>query len=313
MPESPVTSMSDPSLLKETQEYLISQGMPLDEYQILQLYMILGGIPFYLSLLNPAESLLANIDRLFFRKNGELRTEFDELYNAIFSKSGKYIEIVDLLNKHKEGLTYSEILKKTKLDNKQLTTVLRNLERCDFIVSYIQFGNKVRGTIYRLIDFYTLFYYKFVGLTDSKDEQWWTNNYDSRSVMAWQGVAFELVCLAHLPQIKQALGISGISTSASAWRSIAAKDTPEEKGAQIDLVIDRGDHTINLCEMKFSTSQFVISEEYEHHVRERISLFREKTKTSKSLVSTFITTFGVANGMHRSIVGKEVVAKDLFS
>lgn len=306
--------MSDPSLLKETQEYLISQGMPLDEYQILQLYMILGGIPFYLSLLNPAESLLANIDRLSFRKNGELRTEIDELYNAIFSKSGKYIEIVDLLiNKHKEGLTYSEILKKTKLDNKQLTTVLRNLERCDFIVSYIQFGNKVRGTIYRLIDFYTLFYYKFVGLTDSKDEQWWTNNYDSRSVMAWQGVAFELVCLAHLPQIKQALGISGISTSASAWRSIAAKDTPEEKGAQIDLVIDRGDHTINLCEMKFSTSQFVISEEYEHHVRERISLFREKTKTSKSLVSTFITTFGVANGMHRSIVGKEVVAKDLFS
>lgn len=302
-----------PFTLKETQEYLISLGMPLDEYQILQLYMILGGIPFYLSLLNPAESLLANIDRLFFRKNGELRTEFDELYKAIFSKSGKYLEIVDLLNKHKEGLTYSEILKKTKLDNKQLTTVLRNLERCDFIVSYIQFGNKIRGTIYRLIDFYTLFYYKFVGLTDSKDEQWWTNNYDSRSVMAWQGVAFELVCLAHLPQIKQALGISGISTSASAWRSIAAKDTPEEKGAQIDLVIDRGDHTINLCEMKFSTSQFVISEEYEHHVRERISLFREKTKTSKSLVSTFITTFGVANGMHRSIVGKEVVAKDLFS
>lgn len=302
-----------PFTLKETEEYLISQGMPLDKYQILQLYMILGGIPFYLSLLNPAESLLANIDRLFFRKNGELRTEFDELYNAIFSKSDKYLEIVDLLNKHKEGLTYSEILKKTKMDNKQLALVLKNLERCDFIVSYIQFGNKIKGTIYRLMDFYTLFYYKFVGQADSKDEQWWTNNYDSRSVMAWQGVAFELVCLAHLPQIKQALGISGISTSASAWRSIATKENLNEKGAQIDLVIDRGDHTINLCEMKFCTNPFVISDEYEQHVRERISLFREKTKTTKSLVSTFITTFGVANGIHRSIVGREIVAKDLFA
>nr|WP_297652735.1 hypothetical protein [uncultured Prevotella sp.] len=187
--------------------------MTLDDYQILQLYMILGGIPFYLSLLNPSESILSNIDRLFFRKNGELRTEFDELYNAIFNKSEKYLEVVDLLYKHKEGLTYNQILKATKLDGNRLTTVLRNLERCDFTVSYIQFGNKVRGTIYRLIDFYTLFYYKFIAQMDSKDEQWWTNNYDSRSVTAWQGFSFELVCLTHLPQIKQALGISGISAT----------------------------------------------------------------------------------------------------
>ena len=301
-----------PFTLKETKEYLKSQGMALDDYQILQLYMILGGIPFYLSLLDPSESILSNIDRLFFRKNGELRTEFDELYNAIFNKSDKYLEVVDLLNKHKEGLTYIQIQKATKLDGSRLATVIRNLERCDFIVSYIQFGNKVRGTIYRLVDFYTLFYYKFVGQQNAKDEQWWTNNYDSRSVVSWQGVSFELVCLSHLSQIKQALGISGISTSASAWRYTASKDAPEDNGAQIDLVVDRGDHTINLCEMKFSAGQYTISEEYEQHVRHRIMLFREKTHTTKSLVPTFVTTYGVANGIHKSIVGKEVVAKDLF-
>ncbi len=301
-----------PFSLKETKEYLTSQGMDLDDYQILQLYMILGGIPFYLSLLDPSESILSNIDRLFFRKNGELRTEFEELYNAIFNKSDKYLEVVDLLNKHKEGLTYIQIQKATKLDGNRLATVIHNLERCDFIVSYIQFGNKVRGTIYRLVDFYTLFYYKFVEQQNAKDEQWWTNNYDSRSVMSWQGVSFELVCLTHLPQIKQALGISGISTSASAWRYSASKESPGDNGAQIDLVIDRGDHAINLCEMKFSTGQFTISEEYEQHVRHRMMLFREKTHTTKSLVPTFVTTFGVANGIHKSIVGKEVLAKDLF-
>lgn len=301
-----------PFTLKETKEYLVSQGMILDDYQIIQIYMILGGIPFYLSLLNPNEGILANIDRLFFERNGELRTEFDELYNAIFSNSEKYLEVVDLLNNNKEGLTYNQILSYINLDGRRLTTILKNLERCDFIISYIQFGNKAKGTVYRLVDFYTLFYYKFLGLRDSKDEHWWTNNYDSRSVMAWQGVAFELVCLTHLSQIKQALGISGISTDASMWRYTAAKDDKEDQGAQIDLVIDRGDHTINLCEMKFSTTPYVISEKYEQLIRNRMALFREKTKTTKSLVSTFVTTFGVANGMHKSIVGKEVTAKDLF-
>jgi uncharacterized protein len=300
-----------PFTLKETKEYLLSRDIRVDEYQVTQLYMILGGIPFYLSLLNPAESILANIDRLFFRKNGELKTEFDELYNAIFSKSEKYLEVVELLNKNREGLTYNQIKEAVKLDGKRLTTVIKNLERCDFIVSYIQFGFKNKGTIYRLVDFYTLFYYKFVDRMDSKDEQWWTNNYDSRSVQSWQGVAFELVCLTHLTQIKQALGISGISTSASTWRYVGSKDNQKDKGAQIDLVIDRGDHTINLCEMKFSTTPYVISAEYEQHVRDRIALFREKTKTTKSLVSTFVTTFGVARGIHRSIVQKEITAKDL--
>lgn len=300
-----------PFTLRETKEYLESKGMPWDNHQILQLYMTMGGVPFYLSLLSPKESLVNNIDRLFFHKNSVMKVEFDELYSAIFSRADKYLEVVSLLNNHKEGMTYKQIQQSVNVEGTRLTTILRNLERCDFVLSYQQFGSTKRGTIYRLMDFYTLFYYKFLAKTDTKDEEWWTHNYNSPSVTAWQGFSFELVCLAHLPQIKRALGISGIATSASTWRSLPERDG--SKGAQIDLVIDRADRNINLCEMKFSVSPFTISEGYEHKVRERMALFREKARTTKALVSTFVTTFGVANGKHNSIVNAEVVADDLFS
>ncbi|MBO7124406.1 MAG: ATP-binding protein, partial [Bacteroidales bacterium] len=149
-----------PFTLKETEEYLLSRSIRWSRYQILQLYMLIGGIPFYMSLLDPSQTLIGNIDRLFFRKNAELRTEFDELYNAVFNKADKYLEIVSLLNRNHEGMTFTEIQGATSLDGERLTTVLKNLERCDFIISFQQYGNKSRGTLYRLVDFYTLFYYK---------------------------------------------------------------------------------------------------------------------------------------------------------
>ncbi len=300
-----------PFTLNETEEYLRSRGIGWDRYQILKLYMAVGGIPFYLSLLDPGNTQIANIDRLFFRKNSEMRTEFDELYNAIFSNSGNYLEVIELLYKRKEGMTYSEISKATGFEGKKLTKLLTNLERCDFILSYSQFGNKTKGRIYRLVDFYTLFYLKFIKYNDTKDEQWWLHNYNSGSVDSWQGRLFEIVCLTHLQQIKEALGISGISTSASAWRYVTPAGS-SERGAQIDLVIDRADHVINLCEMKFSQSRYTISSEYEKLLRDRIRLFREKTGTQKSLSCTFVSVFGIANGAHHDIVDSEVSADDLF-
>lgn len=300
-----------PFTLKETEEYLRSRRIGWDRYQILKLYMILGGIPFYLSLLDPAKSMIENIDYLFFRRNGGMRVEFDELYNAIFNNAGKYLEVVEALYKNKTGLTSAEIRKATGIDGKMLATTLRNLERCDFIISFTQFGNKSKGTLYRLVDYYTLFYFKFIKASDTKDERWWQHNYNSRSVESWEGISFELVCLTHLDQIKRKLGISGISTSASSWRYKAPAESAE-RGAQIDLLIDRGDHAINLCEMKFCATRFPITSDYEQTIRNRILLFREKTGTVKSLICTFITTFGVANGAHSGIVDNEVDADDLF-
>ena len=198
-----------------------------------------------------------------------------------------------------------------------LSTVLCNLERSDFILRYSQFGNKSKGAIYRLVDFYTLFYYRFIDGFNAQDEEWWSHNLQSPAIESWQGLSFELLCLLHLAQVKQKLGISGIATAASSWRYIPPKknekEERKEKGTQIDLLIDRGDRVINLCEMKFSVKLYYISENYEKTLRDRMSIFQEKTKTSKSLVYTFVTTFGIANSVGRSIVNSEVTMDDLFA
>ena len=300
-----------PFTLNETEQYLHSRNINWDRYQILQAYMTIGGIPFYYSLLDARESLVQNIDRLFFRKNGELRTEFEELFNALFTHSEKYVSVVRALNAVRDGMTRDEISKVTDLKDAVLTNVLRNLERCDFIIRYSQYGNKTKGAIYRLVDFYTLFYYRFVESHNGKDEQWWSHHFQSHSVESWQGMSFELICLTHLSQIKRRLGISGIAAEASSWRNAVSKGS-DEKGAQIDLLIDRADRVINLCEMKFSVNPYVISKDYEQTLRQRMAIFKEKTKTRKSLANTFVTTFGVADGTHHSIVDSEVSMEDLF-
>ena len=306
-----------PFTLHETEQYMQSLGAAWDRYQLLQTYMIIGGIPFYYSLLNVKESLVQNVDRLFFRKNGELRTEFDELYSALFTNTDKYTTVVKLLNDKREGMTREEIEVKSGMNKAILSTVLRNLERSDFILRYSQFGNKSKGAIYRLVDFYTLFYYRFIDGFNAQDEEWWSHNYQSPAIESWQGLSFELLCLLHLAQVKQKLGISGIATAASSWRYIPPKknekEERKEKGTQIDLLIDRGDRVINLCEMKFSVKLYYISENYEKTLRDRMSIFQEKTKTSKSLVYTFVTTFGIANSVGRSIVNSEVTMDDLFA
>lgn len=306
-----------PFSLHEVETYIKSRGGSWDRYQMLQAYMIIGGIPFYYSLLNLKESLVQNVDRLFFRKNGDLRTEFDELFNALFTNTEKYKSVVTLLNGTRDGMTREEIENGTGMDKSVLSTVLRNLERSDFILRYSQFGNKSKGAIYRLVDFYTLFYYRFIDSFNAQDEEWWSHNFQSPSVCAWQGLSFELVCFMHLTQIKYKLGISGISTAASSWRytppKTKKKEDKKEKGAQIDLLIDRGDRFINLCEMKFSVKPYRITDSYEQFLRKRMDIFQEKTKTTKSLVHTFVTTFGVANGQDKSIVNSEVMMDDLFA
>ena len=301
-----------PFTLRETEKYLENRGMFWDRYQILQSYMLLGGVPYYYSILAPEKSLMQNIDLLCFRPDGKLRIEFDELYNALFSNADYYIDTVKALSAHKSGLTFQEIAKEIKLEGGKLTRVLKNLERCDFIERWSQYGNKKRQEILRLTDFYTLFYYKFIKSNNTKDEQWWSNNFDSQSVTSWMGVSFELVCLRHHNQIKKALGISGMATSVSTWHC-KPNEKEQTPGAQIDMIIERADRMIHLCEMKFSEGVYHISQDYEKKLRERMGLFKYLTANKKSLVHTFITTYGVANGKHKSIVHSEVTMDALFN
>jgi uncharacterized protein len=300
-----------PFYLSECREYLREHGIGWDEYQIMQCYMILGGVPYYLSLLRQDLSLPDNIDNLFFRRGGELSGEFDELYNALFSKADRYIAIVKFLSGKRQGYTRSEIEEGTGFSGGGLSKLLDNLERCDFIVSYAQYGNRSKMSLYRLSDFYTIFYYKFILGNNSKDEHYWQHHFNDRGVSSWQGFSFEQLCLLHLNQIKQGLGISGVATESSAWRHIAAKGE-EKRGAQIDLVIKRADKVIHLVEMKFAGNRYTITKDYAMQLHERRQLFMEKENIRNTPVFTFITPYGVSQGINSSLVHSEITADQLF-
>lgn len=293
----------EPFTLSKTEQFLERRGAKWDRYQIAQAYMIFGGVPFYLSLIDTSLSLAQNIDELFFGPNAELKNEFSELYSALFTNADKYVAIVKALSGKRNGLMRSEISAITGLQGNTLTRYLSNLEKCSFIICYSQFGKPCKNAIYRIVDFYTLFFFRFIEGNNTKDKKWWTNNLNTPAINSWQGFSFELLCLIHLEQIKHALGISGISTSASEWRN---------KTSQIDLVIDRADRLINLCEMKFSVGPFDITKDYADKIRQRLSDFAVSSKTRKGLVSTFVTTYGVKQGKHSAIAESEVILNDLF-
>ena len=305
-----------PFTLNECKQYLDNKGFGWDYYQVIQCYMVLGGVPYYLSLLEPNLSLPQNIDALFFAIGGRLSDEFDELYNSLFSKADRYVSVVKALSAKREGLTRAEVETALGLSGGNLTRVLKNLQRCDFIVKFAQFGCKKKNTIYRISDFYTLFYFRFIENNDDKDPEFWMHNFMTRSVETWEGFTFEMVCLKHLNAIKKGLGISGIATTVSSWRVGPKKNENgqvEHKGAQIDLIISRIDKMVHLCEMKFASKPYVITNDYKEKLNERMMIFRNETKTPLKLVHTMITPFGVAKGKQYGLLHSEITAKELFS
>lgn len=292
----------EPFTLNECEEFLKYKGANFDRYQIIQLYMVMGGVPFYLEQINGTQSAAQNINRLCFEKDGILRTEFENLYKSLFDKAEKHIAVVESLSKKGKGLTRGELLEQAKLPSGgSITRVLSELEESGFIRKYIGYGNKERNSLYQLTDFYSLFYLKFIKKSSILDEHSWINGLDSPEQRAWSGYAFEQVCLAHVKEIKQALGISGVQTNTSSWISNS------RPGAQIDLLIDRRDHVINICEMKFSINNFTIDKKYADELRNKMGIFKEEVKTKKSLYLTIITTFG----LHKNQYSMSLVQNDL--
>lgn len=298
-----------PFCLGECEEFLESRGCNWDRYTILQCYMALGGVPFYLNLINSKESFAQNIDRLFFSKNAPLRGEFDELFSSLFVQSDKYISVVNALAQRLEGLLRAEIVEDTKISGGGLTKILENLERCDFIDTFSKYKSSIRNSVYRISDPYTLFYFKFIHGKNSKEKEFWTKNQNSPSIKSWFGFSFESVCLSHLDQIKLKLGISGISTNSCTWRKTGSDDS---QGAQIDLLIERSDRVINVCEIKFSEEKYNITKDYADNLRNKLSVFRDDTGLKKSFALTMITTYGIVQGKNSGIVQNEVVMNDLY-
>jgi len=299
----------DPFTLSECEFFFKLRGNAFDRYQIIQLYMVTGGIPFYLEQVDKGFTAAQNIDRLCFTKNGMLRTEFGNLYASLFKTADKHIAIIEALAEKNKGLRREELLQKTHFSNGgSLSRLLLELEESGFIRRYKTFGKTSRDSLYQVSDFYSLFYLKFIRNSDIADQNSWLDRLDNPEVRSWSGYAFEQVCLAHLAQIKKALGISGVQISASAWQG-----SDGISQTQIDLVIDRRDHAINLCEMKFSLNSFLIDKAYSQELRRKIGIFKASTATKKAIFLTMITTFGLVQNEHAgSLVQKSLTMDVLF-
>lgn len=267
-------------------------------------------MPHYLKALKPGQSAAQNIDRLCFTKDGALKDEFTNLYRSLFAHAENHIIIKALAGK-KEGLDRNELLRKSGiLSGGAFTKIITELEESGFISRYVPFGKKSKDSIIKLADEFSLFYLKFMENNRSSGEGTWLRMSGSPSWKSWCGFAFEGICLKHIKQIKKALGISGVHSTESPWRFIGNKKEP---GVQLDLLIDRDDYFINICEMKFADSAFSVTKGYAENLRQKTAVFREKAKTTKTLFLTMITTFGVKKNEHSiGLVQSEIQIKSLF-
>jgi AAA+ ATPase superfamily predicted ATPase len=299
-----------PFNLSDAEALLRYNGIDWDRSMILEAYMVFGGVPLYLSMLKKNLSLDANIDEMFFREAAPLRDEYNFLFRSLFKDSDYYMRIVDAISKKNMGISRSEIVSETKISNSGiLTKALRNLINCDFIRKYSGFGKKERDSLYQLTDVSILFYKRFVEKYNGKDEHHWSNIIDSPARRTWSGIAFEQVCLLHIPQIKQALGIAGVQTEVSSWRYAGDQ---YNHGAQIDMLIARRDRTLNLCEMKYSAYEYEITPKYNRELRERREIFRSVTKTRFAIHTTFITPWGLKRNANSYIADQSITIDNLF-
>jgi uncharacterized protein len=297
-----------PFSLHECELFFRAKKAVYDRYQLMLLYMVMGGIPFYLEQVETTQSAAQNINRLCFEPDGLLRNEFDNLYRSLFNKPEKHIAVIEALGKKNKGLTRKELIELTQIsDGGGLSRILNELEESNFIRRYAPYGGKDKNGLYQLTDCYSLFYLKWIRGSSDLDANTWINQLDSPAQRAWSGYAFEQACLAHIPQIKKALGIAGVQTVTSSWIS-----RNDQQGAQVDLVIDRRDQVINICEMKFSINDFTIDKKYAAELRNKLTVFKQETKTRKALFLTMITSFGLSQNSYASLVQNELTMDVLF-
>jgi hypothetical protein len=297
-----------PFTLAECEILFQRKGMLFTRFQMVESYMVFGGIPYYLSLMEPRYSLYQNVDRLYFIPEAPLANEYGTLFRSLFRKADSYIRIVEALAKKGIGLTRKEVATQSGFaDGGKLSGMLVDLENNGFIRSYRAFGNRKRGRIYQLIDPFILFHLRFGMKRSSYNDRFWLQFSTTPAYGSWSGVAFERVCLLHTAQIKQGLGVSGVLVEVSSWHSAG-----HQPGAQIDLVIDRSDKVINLCELKFSSDEYVIDKAYDAILRNKRAAFKAETSTRKGLQTTLITPFGLKKNPYANTITAQLTIDDLF-
>ena len=289
--------------------------MHLNRKQICEIYLVTGGVPKYLSFLEPASSAIQCIQSLCYNPQSPLISEFHKLFHSLFKHPESHIEIIKILASKRRGLTRQEILKTAKIPiGGHSSKILRELEESDFITALYEKEKQDRSITYILSDEYSLFYLNWIDPIKSSilrgdDTNYWIKMAGTSSWLSWAGFAFESLCLKHIHQIKEALKIGGVQTQASYWKSSAAG----KKNSEIDLVIDRADQCINLCEIKFCNSIYEVTKSYAQELQAKKEAFKTKTKTRKTLFITLITPFGASiNTAFLSSVDNQIVIDELF-
>lgn len=298
----------NPFNLFETEMLLKSNKVILSHYDVLQIYMIMGGVPYYLEKINAGESVAQAVDRLCFQKDGFFRMEFENIFASLFEMADNHEAIVRVLASVRKGLTRTEILSKLELSTGgAFSKTLEELFVSGFVEKYIPYKG-TKDAVYRLSDEYSMFYLKYIEKSNPSVKDGWLKIFGQQSYKIWSGFSFETICIKHVEQIKEGLKISGIHSVHGSW-----VEKKSAKGAQIDLLIDRDDNVINLCEMKFYNGEFTIDKNYASDINRKVNVFKESTKTKKNIFVTFITTYGLeVNQYKNQIVQNELTADHLF-
>lgn len=279
-----------PFNLSETEQFLIKKGLKFTRYDVIQIYMALGGVPQYLEKLSKGLSVSQNIDKLCFSKDGLLNDEFNQLFISLFENSERHIKIIKTLASSNKGLTRNELIVKSKLPSGgDFSLKLEELVESGFVTDYPFYQNKRQLTLYRLSDEYSRFYLKFIAFNKNGGEGTWQELSTSQSFQSWSGFVFETLCLKHILQIKKALRIDIIYTHETCWFN---------ENAQIDLLIDRADNVMNVCEMKFYNSPFIIDKKYYFNLKNKISELQKASKTRKNIFITMLTTYGIKENQY---------------
>lgn len=301
-----------PFTLKETKAFLESKKIRLTDQAIAELYMAMGGIPYYLEQIKKGESVNQIIERLCFEENGILNNEYDNLYKALFEHSENHEAIVAALATAQNGLSRKQILSKSKVqEGGPYTRAMDDLLISGFVEEVLPYGRAKRGALYRLLDEYSIFYHKFIAKNKKKGKDIWTTLYQSQQYKIWTGYAFENLCQRHIAEIKNALGISGIYTEHYSFNQKENEDS--KSGYQIDLIIDRKDNSINLCECKFYNAEFTVNKEYATKLRNRKQAFIDSTKTKKTVFNTLISSYGaIKNEHYLDVIDSQLTVSNLM-
>lgn len=301
-----------PFTLSETKTFLKSRGIKLTDQAIAELYMVFGGIPYYLEQVQKGQSVQQIISNLCFSENGVLKYEYQNLYRALFEHPENHEAIVAALAKTSKGLTRSELIAASKVKaGGPYTRAMEDLLLSSFVEEITPFGKKKRGAVYRLTDEYSIFYHRFIHPNLKKEPQIWKTIYASQSYKIWTGFAFENLCKRHIMQLKKAMGISGIYSEQSGFQE---KGKQDKKGYQIDLLINRNDNVINLCECKFYNDIFSMSKSYADLVRTKRNTFINSTQTKKTVFNTLITLYGAEkNEYYLDVIDNQFTVTDLIN